>query len=332
MRRWFLISSGLALVALGLGAWGLASCSRPGATRPGTTVKVPASKAFWKHWSDGRAEVTGYRTQEHRYGHLRSGTTVLIYVTEEVDGRTWVKDDRGNVPAKHKRAVLKLNRVQTFRTGIYPYRVMTSIFAPVNGGDAGPGRERFSPAKISHTAQEWCGHVFLQLKPWSTHYRSELHSYFGGEGDRKERVSTSANTLYEDALLIQLRELDGPFAGGGNWSGELVPSLWASRKSHKPLRPVRATITRTQASLKGVPVTRFRVQRGAYWKVYDVERASPRRVLAWRDKNGATGQLLKTARLPYWRLNTPGAESHLTKLGLTPLAPRPTKKEKKEGP
>jgi len=69
-----------------------------------------------------------------------------------MDGRTWVKDDKGTVDRSHKRAVLKLNRVQTFRTGIYPYRVMTSVFAPVNGGDAGPGRERFSPTKINPCA------------------------------------------------------------------------------------------------------------------------------------------------------------------------------------
>lgn len=30
------------------------------------------------------------------------------------------------------------------------------------------------------------------------------------------------------------------------------------------------------------------------------------------------GRLLKTARLPYWRLNGPGAEAQLAKLGLSP--------------
>ncbi len=318
MKAKLVVLGPLFVGGLALAGWSVVSCSRPASTKTPSVVKVPASKAFWKHWSDGRAEVTGYAIQESRYGHLRRGTTVLIYVTEEVDGRTWVKDDGGKVPARHKRAVIKLNHVQTFRTGIYPYRVMTSVFAPVNGGDAGPGRERFAPTKISLSAQEWCGHVFQILRPWSHHFKSDLHSYFGGEGDRKERVTTSGGTLYEDALPIQLRELDGPFAGGRDWSGEVVPSLWASRKSHQRLAPVRATITRTETTSAGVAITRFRLARGRYWKVFDVERVSPRRLLSWRDSDGSAGRLLKTARLPYWRLNGPGAEAHLVKLGLAP--------------
>jgi len=77
-------------------------------------------------------------------------------------------------------------------------------------------------------------------------------------------------------------------------------------------------ITRSVTTVDGVGVTRFRLQRGTYWKTYDVKRKAPRRVLAWRTSDGSSGRLLKTARLPYWRLNTPGAEAYLTRIGLTP--------------
>jgi hypothetical protein len=43
-----------------------------------------------------------------------------------------------------------------------------------------------------------------------------------------------------------------------------------------------------------------------------------RRILQWTASDGSQGRLLKTARLAYWRLNQPGAERHLVRLGLGP--------------
>jgi hypothetical protein len=129
-------------------------------------------------------------------------------------------------------------------------------------------------------------------------------------------VPTPPGTLYEDALLIQLRELDGAFASGKDWSGSIVPSLWASRKSHAPLRPLPATIGRADAARDGKPVTRFTLTCGGVTKTYDVEKAAPRRVLGWASSDGETAQLLETARLPYWQLHAPGDEKYLERLGI----------------
>jgi len=182
-----------------------------------------ASPAFWDHWSDGQAELSGYRVTTPRYGALREGEVVLIYVTEEMNEHTLIKDDTGTVPPEDKEVVLKLNHTLEFDTGIYPYSVMTSVFSPTGSS----GRERFAPVKISFTAQEWCGHVFHMLTPTFDDYTSEIHSYFSSEGDARETIETEPFTLYEDALWIQLRELDGLFEGGGDWSGKLVPSVWS---------------------------------------------------------------------------------------------------------
>jgi len=284
-------------------AWGGASSAGPAAT---------ASPSFWKVWGDGKAELSGYAITTTRYGAPREGRVVLIYVTEPMDRRTWIKDDAGDVPEEARVNVLKLNNVLKFQTGIYPYSVMTSVFAPV---DASAG-ERFAPAKIAMSAQEWCGLVYEKVVPSPEAFAAEVRSYFHAEGDQNTTVKTPPGTLYEDALLIQLRELDGPFADGKNWAGSIVPSLWSRRKSHGALGPVPATIKREDATRDGRPVTRFTLAYGAEVTVYDVEKAAPRRVLAWKTKGGDEARLLKTTRLPYWQLNGPGDEKHLKELGL----------------
>ena len=38
---------------------------------------------FWKHWGDGKAELDRYALTQPRYGELRQGTAVLIFVTED---------------------------------------------------------------------------------------------------------------------------------------------------------------------------------------------------------------------------------------------------------
>jgi hypothetical protein len=285
---------------------------------PAAGVRTPrpprrVSARFGQRWRDGKAEISGYRVTTMRYGEPREGTSALIYVTEPMSRRTWIKDDHAR--GDDRVEVLKLNHTLNFRTGIYPYSVMTSVFSPVES----EGREPFTPAKISLSVQEWCGHVYHQIYPKGDHFHSVIHSYFASEGDRAETVQTEEHPLYEDALLIQLRELDGPFLGGKtSWSGTLVPSLWSTRKAHHPLKPVRARLNRKQTTLDGAPVTRFTLERAGVRWTYDVERAPPRRVLAWSSTDGERGTLLKTARLPYWKLNGPGGEAYLEQVGLKP--------------
>ena len=317
------IGLGLACVTL-VGACG-ASGAAPGASTGGAATLVPhpdfparpahrASREFTAAWSDGKAELSGYRAIVPRYGHLREAELVLIYVTEPMDRRTWIKDDE--VRGADRVDVLKLNASLKFLTGIYPYSVMTSVFAPVDdwGGD------RFSPVKITLSAQEWCGHVFAGVWPGRDRLESQVTSYFASEGETHETMTTPAGTLYEDALLIQLRELDGPFAGGHDWHGSIVPTLWGVRRAHEPIRAVAATITRSDARAGDVDVTRFVLERPGFRRTYDVERAAPHRVIAWQSSDGEDVHILQTARLPYWQLNDPGNETYRDQLGLPTTA------------
>jgi hypothetical protein len=125
-----------------------------------------------------------------------------------------------------------------------------------------------------------------------------------------------AGTLYEDALLIQLRELDGPFAGGGDWEGTLVPSLWRLRRDHAPLAGVAATIMR---ATEGEIVT-FTLRAGDYERVFEVEAGGARRVLGWRTSDGDQLGIVATERLPYWELNDPGEETERERIGLDPAS------------
>jgi len=272
--------------------------------------RATAGGAFMRAWSDGRAELSGYRARVNRYGELRTAELVLIYVTEPMDRRTWVKDD--DVPAEHRVNVLKLNASLKFQTGVYPYSVMTSVFAPVDRYRA----EAFSPVKITLSAQEWCGHVFHGVWPGDERSTEQVMSYFAQEGERRRDVPTPAGTLYEDALLIQLRELDGPFAGGVDWRGTLVPSLWSIRRAHTPTAAVEATIARSRVQLDGKDVHRFVLRYGEVTRTFDVEAEGAHRVLGWQGSDGEEARLLRTARLPYWQLNHQGDEAQRALFGL----------------
>jgi hypothetical protein len=285
---------------------------------PGEVAELPdqpgagASSEFWNHWGDGKAELASYRGKINRYGELRDATSVLVYVTEPHDRRTWVKDD--GVEGKNRVEVIKLNRVLKFQTGIYPYSVMTSIFSPV----ADWGGPRFQPTKVTLTAQEWCGHVFHGMWPGSEQFLYESRSYFAKQGDSRQTIETAEDTLYQDALPIQLRELDGKFNDGETWSGMLVPSLWRGRKGHAEPTPVEATIEREETTLDETPVTRFTLTYDDVEVVYDIEREYPHRLVRWRHSDGSHLRLQESTRLPYWKLNKPGDESYREELDLEP--------------
>ena len=48
-----------------------------------TFNKPDFGSQFWKLWGDGNAELAGYDLTYSRYGQLRSGTAVSIFVTED---------------------------------------------------------------------------------------------------------------------------------------------------------------------------------------------------------------------------------------------------------
>jgi hypothetical protein len=268
-----------------------------------------ASPGFWDTWGDGNAELASYRGTVTRYGERREAELVLVTVTEPLDRRTLIKDDGAGDPVQ----VLKLNAMLRFQTGIYPYTVMTSTFAPTDGYFA----ERFAPARISMSAQEWCGHTWLGAWPGRTETRVHGISYFAEEGERTETLPTE-DALFEDALPLMVRELDGPFLGGATHAEvTLVPSLWSSRRDHAPLAPSPATMDRTAGEPFGGEVTTrftFRYTTGERTIAFDV--TSDHRLTRLAENDDVL-LLENVVRLPYWQLNHEGDARHRVELGLT---------------
>ena len=282
---------------------------------------------FWKHWGDGKGELSGYDLTTPRYGQLRKGIAITVFVTETFSNSLRVKSDPGRHPKADEFPVLKLNLVEDFATGIYDYNLLTSVFvalSPVNGRPAG------APTKVAFSSQEWCGGVWSQLLFDAGSVRSVLHSYFDGEADQSRTVAVPPDALSEDALLLWARGLAAPLVRPGERrEAQLVRSLESARMNHKPVDLQRAVLSRdTAASRVTVPAGTFDVGRatvevagGLTWKFW-VETAAPHRIIEWESSDGGKASLLGSDRLEYWNLHGEGQESFLGRLGLKPRPPR----------
>ena len=317
-----------ARATLGLAVLLVAGCTRAPAPVAVAGAPGPAfGDAFWKHWGDGRGELAGYDLEMPRYGALRHGVAVTIFVTETFSNARRVKADPGRHPKRDEFPVMKLNLVQDFSTGIYDYNLMTSSFvalAPVNARPAG------APTKVSFSAQEWCGHVYAQVLFDARYGRFDAHSYFDTEADSTASLELPNDALSEDALLAWARGFSAPIlARGDTTTRPILGSLRHARLLHRPLKVTPALFKRsaTPEQVK-VPAGTFeadvytvRVTPDRTWTFW-VEPAEPHRVVQWTCTDGERAQLLATNRLAYWNLNGPGGESYLARLGLKPRPPR----------
>jgi hypothetical protein len=286
---------------------------------------------FWKHWGDGKAELNGYALTEPRYGQLREGTAVAIFVTEDFSDAVRVKADPGKHPATDVSPVIKLNLVRDFQTGIYDYNTMTSTFLrtePVKGAPP------LSLAKTSFSSQEWCGHVYMQWLPRGARLVGTSHSYFDGEADATPELELPEGAVFEDALPILVRGLRGDWLQPGQT--KQVPFLRSqlrTRLLHVPATWGEATVSRAPAAsdvktalgtLRAISYTV--AEKGGDTITFTVEEAAPHRLLAWKSSSGETARILGSARLEYWKLHDNGDEKYLKQLGLVPQSVPPTKR------
>ncbi|WP_299311262.1 septum formation inhibitor Maf [uncultured Aquimarina sp.] len=183
------------------------------------------SESFKKYWYAGDAEITSYTLEQARYGEIREGKAVLIYVTEDFLSKEQVKSDyqnADNIP------VLKLNATKKFNTGIYPYSIMQSTFFPVAGNQ--------HAIKISSSMQEWCGHVYTQLNNRKK-YDVMSHSYFQGEADQNFTLNKD---ILENELWTKIR-IDPDNLPQGDL--KIIPSFEYSRLKHKEIKAYSAKAT-----------------------------------------------------------------------------------------
>jgi hypothetical protein len=258
------------------------------------TPKRSLSKEFKEYWYAGDAEITSYDLKQARYGEIREGSAVKIFVTEPFLKDKQVKADGSNpdnIP------VLKLNATKNYLTGIYPYSIMTSSFYPVHYNT--------HALKLAFSSQEWCGQVYAQLNN-REQFQIKSHSYFETEAD--EEISLAQSHL-EDEIWNKIR-IDPSTLPIGEL--KMIPSLEYIRLAHKELRAYSAnTKIDTNEGITSYEITYPELNRTL--TIHFTE-DFPYSIETWTDssKSGygasaetitSTGTKLKRIKTPYWRQN-----------------------------
>lgn len=288
------------------------------------TKRQQASERFWSWWSDGKAELNGYTLTQPRYGQKRLGRAVLVFVTEPYSKSRHVKVDAYDANNPDHTIALKLNHVRKFQTGVYDYSVMTSVFTQPSQG--------FDPLEVTFSMQEWCGHVFEEA-----HFgidgaaaKVDLNSYFDGESGKTRLNATGASPVVaEDALLVQLRDLDHDQHQRQGGDVQLLTSATVRRMRHINPRLTPSKVAWSDAARDlDTPSGTISVYDATYARqgatcTVHVEVPYPHRIAGWTCDDGEEARLTGTARLPYWSAHDLGDERYLEALGLTPLQVKP---------
>lgn len=261
------------------------------------------SQDFKEYWYTGEAEITSYQLEQVRYGELRDGKAVLVFVTEDFLPKQQVKADNYG---KDNSPILKLNATKNFNTGIYPYTIMQSTFYPVSNTK--------HALKLSCSIQEWCGHVYTQLNN-RAQFEVMSHSYFENEADQKFEIN---KTILENELWTQLR-LDPSSLPTGNL--EVIPSLEFIRLKHVELKAYNA-----KAELNDSTYTISYPELDRSLTIH-FNGKFPYDILGWEEqfKSGfginaksltTTATKLKTIKSAYWSKNSNANEVLRDTLGL----------------
>lgn len=277
--------------------------------QPGASRQHELPSGFGDYWYQGKAEIATYALQQVRYGEVREGHAVMIFVTEDFSRSKLVKlddpeDDRGDALK-----VMKLNATRKFNTGIYPYSTMTSVFTPVYLDD------HPHTVKLTTTSQEWCGHTFLQVTLMRKMYKIQGFSYFESEGDQNYNIKS---VLTEDELWNRIR-LDP--AGLPSGSIEMLPSSLYCRFKHIDFTPEKA-----EASMVGAGKTRtYKVQFPDLQRTLSIEfnATFPYEIQGWEESYPEGGKmmtskatLIKVLQTDYWNKNKKEDDHWRTELGL----------------
>ncbi len=310
-----LVSAMMAWVAL----FCTAACSDVGSQDRAAALKpVVRTPEFSAYWNQGKAEVTRYALQQARYGELRDGDAVLIFVTEDFLGDKQVKLE-SDPSGKKVVPVLKMNFTKKFSTGIYPYSMMSSVFTPVDVG-TGP-----AALKVTTSAQEWCGHTYTQLNFRNTAYDVRSFSYFEKEGDREFSLDPA---MLEDEIWTRIRLAPSTLPTG---EIRMIPGTMSSRLRHIDLaaEDARASLAELGADSSGQELVRYTIEYPGSQRTLAIEfeKRFPFRIISWsetyRDGFGPRAQMLTTRAtrthelmIDYWTRNSTADDSLRRSLGL----------------
>ena len=268
---------------------------------------------FRQYWYQGKAEINRFALTQARYGERHEGDAVMIFVTEDFLAGKQVKKERGNDPAY---SVLKLNFTRNFTTGIYPYSLMTSVFTKADF-------DALETPKATFTAQEWCGHVYMQMNLDKKGYRTVIHSYFQNEGDQDLRLPRA---VLEDEIWTGIRVAPHKLPTG---EFEMIPSMQYSRLMHRDPAPrkVKATLVSDRFADRETYVYEVTYKEPDRRLRIFFEKEFPYAILGWRDTYtggfGPNARELTTEAVrthviteAYWGKNKPADRELRKSLGL----------------
>ena len=242
-----------------------------------------------KVWS-GAAELNRYELHQERYGEIRKGESVLVFVREPFLKDRQVKDESG----RGNDQVLKMNSVRKFMTGLYPYSTMVSVFQPLEKNSAGEA------LKVTTSVQEWCGHVFVQMNRRDGVLNTEVRSYFeteeGGKFEERKPV------LLEDEIWTALRV--DPF-GLPVGSVSMIPGSLYLRLSHGVPKPVLAEARWVNGKDEMSAVYEVSYTESGRVLAIEIEKKLPYVILGWHESSGkqllSSGKLLnRENNIDYW--------------------------------
>lgn len=249
------------------------------------------SSEFNDYWYSGKAELTSYELKQFRYGEIRKGEVVLVFVTEPFSLEKQVKLDDPKKAGKDNVPVMKLNQVRKFTTGIYDYSIVSSVFTPVDL------KKHSNTLKLNTSIQEWCGHTFTQLNLKKDNYNFQQLSYFEADGDTKKVIPVA---LLEEELMTRIRLNRGELPLG---EVEMIFSTIYSRFYYKKMEKTKANISKVVLDEK----TTYTIGYLNYDRkiTIDVEKEFPYKILSWTEDNGdgliTEARLKKSIKEPYWR-------------------------------
>lgn len=266
----------------------------PGSNQGSQTVLVANKNAgnnFADYWFNGEAELNTFEVEQSRYGEIRKGEAVMVFVTEDFSKSKQVKLDNPEKHSGDKISVLKLNHIRRFITGIYDYSMMQSVFTPTDLSN------NPNTLKTTTSSQDWCGHTFLQMNLEGERYKISSYSYFEQEGDNTSKLKAD---LLEDELWNRIR-IDPEGINEGNYN--VVPSTFYSRLLHDPLKAKQARLRiEKQGDTNYLILEYLHLERTL---AIGYTPSFPYKILSWKEMQD--GQLLSKGKLKasvksaYWR-------------------------------
>lgn len=279
----------LALIGLAVGCQG----NSPKNGVKAVLTSSETQSGFAEYWFAGEAELNTFDIRQNRYGEMREGEAIMVFVTEDFSKSEQVKLDNPASAGKDKVAVIKLNHIRRFVTGIYDYSMMQSVFTPIDG------KQNPHTLKTTTTSQDWCGHTFTQFNLAGGQYKMSGFSYFGSEGDEVKKIKTA---LLEDELWSRIRLGPENIPTG---SLEVIPSTFYSRLRHENLKAERANVKLEKGGETSSLFLDYKSLDRSLRIVFETK--FPHRIVEWEEKDGgqliSSGQRKSVMKSAYWREN-----------------------------